>query len=231
MMSLAEEFCRYLKENDFQAFMNGWRKQYERLGRCGGKIKVTLNESNRELLGGLLGQNYRNQKTAVIDYAQLKKALYESRYAEVDFETVLSLYYGEKLISKQTMKAEREKRIQLFFERIQKQIEATIANEWFWVIKEQKGSVYQRIIQSFDEDEALCEASLMKVLGAVNALPLWKQEYEMLPVFASRMTGNPHAFDQGTFLNYLLYQAICYYCQLESEQADAFGRNAVYQQA
>ena len=71
--------------------------------------------------------------------------------------------------------------------------------------------------QSEEEISAVCTL----ILGGtvIEAFPCREQKYEFLPVFAARISGDPHYFDQGTAGGNLLYQLAQWMTKDSEEEA------------
>ena len=71
---------------------------------------------------------------------------------------------------------------------------------------------------------------LLRILDAINQLPVWKQEIETMSVFASAVTQDPHFFDKG-IENTLLFQGICYFLNVEEQDISLAEKNKLYYEA
>lgn len=231
-MSKEEALCRYLKEGNFHAFMEGWRRQYERLGRLGGRIRVTLDEQSREDIAGLLGEDYHGKATAEISYHALKRALDHSRFQGVDMEAVLHSYFQDTIIPDKVRKSTKQEAIQTMLKRCAST--HIKAKQWLTSIIDAHTFVYTRIMQEYTKDAAACEVQVKQAADALDALPMWKGEHQSMALFAGAICGDPHAFDKQTFCFYLLYQAICYFLHTDASskglvQHDILWKAGLYQ--
>lgn len=72
---------------------------------------------------------------------------------------------------------------------------------------------YNSLIQRYDADLQNLEYNLYHICNALKNLPVFNNSSVRLPVFASEITSNPHAFDAGTGCGELFIQALSsYYC-------------------
>lgn len=229
-MSIEAKLCAYLKEYDFQAFMNAWKKQFERLGRLGGSIDVCLDDHNRECLSGFLGIDYYQQEYAHITWRMVHKAIAQSRFEGADFEIVLKRYFHHQVVSAKFQKEEQEAYIQRLFEQCVEPFATTIAMQWYTHVSEEKEAVYIRMRQEIKQP-ATFQKHLTWVMHAINELPMWEHQHINMAVFSSHITQDPHAFDQGTFTFYLLFHAICFYTREDYKTVSGMERNRVLMQA
>lgn len=229
-MSIEMEFCTYLKAHDFHSFMMAWKQQFERLGRFGGSIDIPLNEQNRECLSGFLGMDYYQKKQAHITWTNVQKAITQSRYEGADFEQVLKLYFQVELISKKGQKERQERQIQDFLKTCIEPFTHTIAMKWYTYVMDEKDAVYIRIRQELKQPDNF-QKQFTWVMNAVNQLPMWHHKQANIAVFSSQITGDPHAFDQGTFTFYLLFHALCFYVHADYKAITGMERNAILMQA
>lgn len=207
-MNINEEFCQYLQDNDFNEFMILWKKQFEKYGHCGGKIHVPLTMTNRECISGLLGKDYHNHSHAVIAYSTLKKAISETKFAQCDFNVVLSLYFNEEILSRKTRKQMFEEELQEFFSSLLRDSEKNYSKEWIQSSIENKTPMYTRIVQEYRAHPTRCSNEVLQVMNAIDHLPVWSNAKENISIFASYFTQDPHALDSKTFQYYLLTQGI-----------------------
>jgi len=225
-MTQEEALCQYLKEGCFKDFMDAWRSQYERLGRCGGTISVSLNDQTKEDISGLMGKDYHGQTHAKIAYATLKKAIAESRFVGADFQKVIPLYYGEEILTRKTRQELKDAAIaEMFSHVIQTD---TKSGEWFAKMIADHNRTYVRIIQEFTLHPKQCEKQLLAVAKAIDTLPMWNLKKQSLALFSSKISSDPHAFDKDTFCFYLLFQAICYFLHIDDPVKGVEYREVLY---
>lgn len=231
MKSIEIEFCDYLKQGEFDEFMTLWRKQVERLNHIGGSIQITLTNKNQKDIEGLMGTSYRAQNTVKITWSAFHKKIQQTRFEGCDFEEVLRLYYQEEIVSKKTIRERKVDAIQELLDNCIKKEPNGKTAFWLEQIRYSHGVVMQRIQQAYDEDFHRLKKEMMWVCQAINRLPVWDQRKENLAVFSSQITGDPHAFDYGSFLSYIFLQAICELFQLSAHLTSNLDKNEVLMQA
>lgn len=210
-MSVNEELCQYLKDNSFGEFMDLWKEQYQRYGKCGGTIHLPLTDINRDTIELFMGKDYHTKTNASITYKQLIKVIETSKFEGADFNIVLQLYFNEELKSNKEVKKHENDEFDLFLSELCNLFLESKASLWLQSIVEEKNSTYIHIKQDWRKDKTACYQVLFDAMKATNYLPVWKNDKENIAVFASRITGNPHAFDTKNPRNYYLIQAICFH--------------------
>ena len=116
-------------------------------------------------------------------------------------ERLLELYFGTAPISKKEQKEKEEKKQQEIEAEFFSYCEKTAAKSFLSELLDlQKGSV-KKDLQEW-------KRLLFLSADMINELPYRNDSAEYLPVFAARLTKNPHAFDRGTTQGDLLYQVV-----------------------
>lgn len=229
-MSLETEFCEYLTQGEFRAFMDLWRKQIERLGHIGGTISVPLTNQNKADIEGLMGKSYHGSH-AKIAWSTLKKAITQTKFEGCDFEQVLHLYFNEEIIARKTVKERKEQAISELIEHSVLLDSSGKSAHWFYELLPPKGSVMQRIQQEYNQHPSKLKKALTWVCQAIPQLPVWHHQTENLAIFSSHITGDPHAFDYGSFPSYLLLQSINDLLHQSSELKSSMDKNEVLMSA
>lgn len=226
-----EELCQYLRENQFHEFMMLWKEQYKHYGQCGGTIHLPLTDDNKETIELFMGKDYHKQSHAVIRYKQLLKVIKTSKFEGADFNKVLHLYFDEEII---TNKSARERRIEAFEEFLESvccEYPNSYADKWLRAVIQDRNSAYIHIKQDWKKRKTVCYKELGDVMKAINKLPLWSGEKQNISVFASSITGDPHAFDKNSLRSYLLFHAICYYLNVNKSKYSGIERNEILYEA
>lgn len=200
---IGKDCLAYFRQNPiWKKVLTGFREKYSSYGRFGGKVVLkNLKMQDIDELEGFFGQNFHGQKSVTVSAEKFRQALENSRYRDVTPECLLEMFFGEALIGKQEQKALREMKKQEILQNFLVDFEGTPA-------KEQVKNL-QKITKD-SENQKLADWNQMLRLGAeiYNHLPYRQNRNMYLAVFAAMLTGNPHAFDQGTTEGTLLYQVI-----------------------
>ncbi len=221
-----ERECRAYFQSDpvWHKILSGFWEKYASFGRFTGSVRVA-NPSAHEIdvLEGFFGQNFHGQKSITISAERFSKALCASRYAGVSPEQLLQLYFGAAPISKKEQKENEEKKKQKIITDFSDYCENTTAKSFVPSLLElQKGNA-KKDLQEW-------KRILFLSADIINSLPYRTSSTEYLPVFAARLTKNPHAFDKGTIQGDLLYQIILLDIEqrqipiLQSEQFPSYKR-------
>ena len=136
-----------------------------------------------------------------ISAEKFQKVLENSRYKGLAPEEILESYFGKALCSKQEERILKAQKQQELLLRMSSEYEGTPAQvelEYFM----------QMLKGNSREDFEELEQQLKLSAAIFNKLPYRKTQKIYLAVFAAMVTGNPHAFDQGTVGGRLLYQII-----------------------
>lgn len=205
---LLNECVRYLKKSSaFQKLLAGFREKYRSLGHWGGT--VVLKELSREEkmdLGGFLAKDFLKKDDVRITASQMEKALSGTRFAELEWEEILEQYFGRPLITKKADLAAKNTQKDVFFKEILSLFGNADAGGWLQSVLTRHADGYSLIMQHYREDPLQLKKEMMDVLRAAEGLPAIEQgqRRKLLAVFAAEITGNPHAFDDGTFKDKLL---------------------------
>ena len=116
-------------------------------------------------------------------------------------EHLLELYFREKLVGKKEERQLEEQKKDRFLQHWKEKYQGTPVEK---VLSELLDVIKAGHIKNLNE----WEQSLMLGAEIYNCFPFRKNETKYLAVFATEITGNPHAFDQGTVGGRLLYQII-----------------------
>lgn len=213
--------------------LNGFVKKYESYGEVCGSVRLPLREPEEvDAMEGLLGKPLQGQRTVTVSAAALRKVLSESRFAGVDLNTLVQAFAGGEI----EVHSERKRKVkELYRNEILRAKEKThdpVAEDFFRdllqaeekpvseeEICEEALSIHRMLLRQYHmflekkEEEAISflEKYLNLIAEIVENLPVRKRKYQYLAVFASDLTGDPHAFDRGTFSGVLLNKILLWY--------------------
>ena len=182
--------------------LRGFREKYSCYGRFGGKVVLkNLKSQDIEELEGFFGKSFHGQKSVTVSAEKFRQALEVSRYKNMTPEWLLENFFEEPLLGKQEQKLLRQQEKERIWENFRKSYEGmpieTVEESLKNIVKD-------------SENRELTEWERLLRLGAemYNHLPYRQSEKLYLAVFAAMLTGNPHAFDNGTADGNFLYQII-----------------------
>ncbi|KPU27615.1 hypothetical protein TR13x_03540 [Caloranaerobacter sp. TR13] len=213
MSKLAIQAAKYFKENKgFERVFLKIKDKYRSLGKIGGTIILNnLTKEEKDALSGFLGIGFYDKTDARIKIEKFQTALDNSRFKGVKLEDVLAEYFGSAIISKKDEKEKYKLERERYFEEIVKEFIDTKSYTWLKYVFESKGNAYRVITKRYDEDKQSLKEDLIITMRGLNSLPFLKSKIkERLAIFASRVTKNPHAFDEKTEAGKLLMYGISY---------------------
>lgn len=208
------ECVKYFDSNPtLRKILDGFVKKYASLGCVGGNVILgRLKKDDIETLEGLFTKNYHGMKSASISAASLQKAIDRSRFTGVTIEEVLRCYYKDTLKSNRDEIAERYKMEQRFFSEVLDDYKGSFAADWLTAVIMDNMPLYRVLVQKYRAGKERFMEMLRYVMVALNELPVHTDSYDYIAVFATKITGDPHYFDDKSESNYLLWQGILYYC-------------------
>ena len=192
----------------FGRLLRGFREKYLSYGKFAGTVTLkNLKPSEREDLEGFLPRNYHGKKSASVSAELFERALLESRFGDVSGKDLLELYFREPMEGKKEQRKREEEQWRELLARAEKAADGTAA-EWIRELRRadagSSGAVflshlkkrYREAGSDFDEAGRLLNLGIR----ILEAFPAEREEKgaAYLAVFAAEVTGNPHAFDDGT---------------------------------
>ena len=200
---IKKECLEYFNQSPvWKKVLKGFRDKYSSYGRFGGKIVLkNLKVQDIEELEGFFGKSFHGQKSVTVSAEKFRQALEASRYKDITPECLLENFFGEPLLGKQEQKLLREQEKEKIWQKFLKDYKRTEI--------EKAAELLRNIVKDNDSQE-LAEWDRALRLGAemYNHLPYRQRDKLYLAVFAAMLTGNPHAFDNGTAAGNFLYQII-----------------------
>jgi uncharacterized protein (TIGR02679 family) len=201
---LAAEAARFFRnEAGFHRLFCEMKKKYESLGRVGGTISfANFTKEEKEAIAAFFGKEMTR-----VSLQAFAKQLDKTRFAGVSLEELLAHYFGEPLVANKERREAEQQEKAAFFQRLI----AAYPNgaEWLAAALENPNE-YRLLHQAYAQQREELYASLCAVCEALRQLPE-NGMYERLPLFAQKVTGDPHAFDLHTFQGKLLLSALEYY--------------------
>lgn len=179
-----------------------FKDKYRSLGRVGGTVNLGIfNDKEIEAFASFLGESkdllLEKQKIPLLAF---EKALTNSIFHEYTFVELLEDVLKEKIITKsEETEIELKQEQQLFNELYSLCSEG----QWWWDYINSNRTESRWILSRYKEDPNRSREELLLVFEAFETLYVSKK-FERLPLFAQRITGNPHYFDGNEFTGKLL---------------------------
>lgn len=222
-MNNNEACAAYFKENPaYQRCFSEFEKKWNSYGRVTGIITLKNTfEEERRAIGGILGKTFY-EDTVRFSFIEFEKGLQCTKFAPVNFEEVLEVYFDRKMITTQEKQREAEREKTEFFENVKNCLTEcadpdSAGVSWLREMFFQKKYGYQTVIREYGRDREKTE-KLLKTVGKALLLLEDIRETEgeyPLAVFSAEISGNPHYFDQGTTAGQLLVHGMCYAAQTD----------------
>lgn len=213
--NINKECANYFKSNKgFKRVLEKIKDKYCSLGNIGGSVKLfSLSSEEQEVLTSYLCKDCY-KKSITIALLKFKDALNGTKYGEADFEEVLKIYFNGTLYSNKEIQIKYEKEKEYFFNEIMHEIHDTIAAEWILEMIKEKKYGYNALMRRYNESSEELQVELKNTAEALNYLSDSK-EFTRLALLSSKITYNPHYFDEDKFTGKLLLYGITYMLKLE----------------
>lgn len=198
----AEECAAYFREYPiFDKLFRGFREKYASYGSFSGTVILkNISEKDLEVLEGFFQKNFHGKKSISISAARFEKALKESRFEDFSPREVLELYFREEMTGKKEQQQSEEQRWNQALKETRAIYSRPPAAQWLLELGQAKDEMYFYLQKRYREvGKEKEEIKKLLELGCriLNNFPYHQGNREYLAVFAARITGNPHAFDDG----------------------------------
>ncbi len=168
------------------------------LGHVGGTVVIRgWTEEERDHLEGFFQKNLHGKKQLTISAALLDRALKESRFAPLSWDEILKAYFDDPLIGKKEQKEKEETERQVFFSQYADPSGDAGARFLAEVLSED-GEGRRLLYGQYRTDRDVLGKRLELFLCASRNLPADAGTAMALPVFAAKISSDPHYFDENT---------------------------------
>jgi uncharacterized protein (TIGR02679 family) len=190
------------RETAFQKLFLLFRKRYESLGRIGGSVSLkSFSDDELKAISGLTGlpvEELRGKQS--ITLLRFEKTLNLTRYQYDSLLSFLEDYFEETLVANKERLIQEQEREMNFLGEMKAEFPQI---DWYidWISS--KSADTRWIWSVYKEDSARLLsyfASLEKAWGVIGEGKIFIR----MPLFAQKVTGNPHAFDRNTALGKML---------------------------
>lgn len=192
----------------FARLLKAMAQKYQSLGRWGGSVTLTsLQDEEREALAVFFRTDFSRQKSVTISLERFAKALEWTKFSGVSPVRLLEELQGESLLSNAQRLAQKEQAKAEFFQELAAQYSQPYCQCWLGAIMAKKPAV-RSVHTAYDLRPELLRTQMdyvLKALADINRHP--QNKIERLPVFARRITQDPHRFDPNSDTGRLLLQA------------------------
>lgn len=206
----------FREEPGFLKLFHLFKEKYRSLGRMSGTVKISsFDERELESIAGFLGQSkemmIRKGTIALLDF---ERELASTKFGEYRLLPLLEEVLQEKILTKLEESELEQQEEERFFNSIHH------SNMEWWIdwIRTKKPDT-RWIWSLYQSDRIKLKEKIQMVCKAFSLL-LSDGEFERLPFFSQRITGNPHFFDQNEVGGKLL--AHCFFVhQMNSGNIEA----------
>lgn len=214
---LAREAQAYFRKHSvLTRLAASYGQKYRSLGHFGGIATLeNLTAADRQVLSGFLRRDCRDIRR--VSFRAFVLAWEKSRFQELPVEEFLLSLQPANFMTKQAERAKEQQARQAVLSKLQAAYPADAPSRWLTALQERELRLAQK-------EFYLADDLLAMVAKALTNLP---SDFERLPIFANRITGNPHAFDHSEAAGRLLLQALAY-LKGESVPADADERTRLF---
>lgn len=238
---LKEEAIGYFRqEKGLSRLLKAITTKYERLGRWGGTVSLpALQEEEKEALSAFFRRDLHHHDSLRLRLEDFAEALSLTRYAPIPVLELLAGIKGAPLQTRAELAEESERAKSDFFAQFRSLYAGAYCQAFLQAV-ERKEPGTRGVLLAYDKnlayDKCLAEEknltqlkeNLEHVLQALSELNVRielklkrVQEYERLPVFARRVTGDPHGFDRETEAGRFLLSALAILKDKKSKERSA----------
>ena len=205
------ECIRYFRQSPvWDRVFGGFREKYVSYGKFTGNVVLrSVSQEELETLEGFFGKSFHGQKSITISAEKFGKALRDSRFGAVEPVQLLELFFGERMVGRKEEIEAEERRRREILEQAAVRYAATAAADWLPLLSELLWGGRTKDITEWVRQFFLAA-------DIINALPYRQDRLLYLAVFATEVTGNPHAFDRGSEDGELLFRLIRMDCRARS---------------
>ncbi|MDR3542926.1 MAG: TIGR02679 family protein [Desulfosporosinus sp.] len=206
-LEMAEAY--FTSTKGFARFFKAMAQKYQSLGRWGGSVTLTsLKEEERDAFSTLFRADFSRQKSITISLERFAKALELTRFSHVSPISLLEAMQGESLISNAERIASKERAKTEFIEDLLCRYSQPYCQRWLQAIIAKKPGT-RSIHATFESNMESLRVQMDQVLKALADLNQQApNKIERLPIFARRITKDPHGFDPSSDTGRLLIQAL-----------------------
>jgi uncharacterized protein (TIGR02679 family) len=193
----------------FARLLKAMAQKYQSLGHWGGSVTLTsLKEEERDALSALFRADFSRQKSITISLERFAKALELTKFSDISALSLLEEIQGQSLLSNSDQLAQKERAKAAFFNDLASQYTQPYCQVWLQAIID-KNLGTRSIHTMYNTRLEQLRVQMHHVLSGLTAINKHHpNEIERLPIFARRITKDPHGFDSNSDTGRLLLQAL-----------------------
>ncbi|MBW7474309.1 DUF2399 domain-containing protein [Paenibacillus oenotherae] len=193
-VNLKEQAKLYFGKKEFRCVIQSFKNKIESLGKVGGTVKLTPTLDERKALEKWLDEDFEGT-TITVSLDKFEKRLSGSRFDELTLWEVVELVSGEKIIPNKEREQHQLLRKQEFFDRLRRKYLHPYTDLILEKL-EAKAKNVSWITGLYNKGD---KQTIEVLFHAVTSLPS-EGDFERLPIFSERITGDPHYFDNSSQL-------------------------------
>lgn len=228
-MDIKQECMEYFSQKGFKRAFEAMYNKYKSLGRIGGNIIIEEpTKDEREALGKFLRQDLHDKKAITIDIKDFEKKLKETKFEDISLTSIIEGVLKRRLITSKEINEEEQNSRDKLFNEISAMFPYEAVENFIKYIHDNPSD--NKMIYARMSDKDKLKKDLINVSRALISLP--KGYKETLPVFAARVTSDPHYFDLDAEPGKLLLKALsfkdsCGYPESAEERAELLYNNGI----
>ena len=172
------------------------KEKYRSLGKVSGSIDLSgFDAQEIEAIAGLLGYAVNDiSKRKKLSVAKIEQSFRATIYQGDHFLALMEAVLQEAIVTKQEAHEIALEKEQRFFQTLRI---ASPNTNWWWDWLSKKPADARWIWTYYHQDQGMLAEQLIMVAKGFTQLTEKQdnQQFERLPLFAQRLTGNPHALD------------------------------------
>jgi len=219
-MDIYRECMDYFSHRGFRRALQEIRRKYWSLGRFGGLVVLSHpTDAEVEVLSRFLREDFSHRHPLRFHVKKFERELQNTRFEGISLEDILEGVLKEKLVTRQEARQKLEEERKAFFSELMERVQDS--RVWGWIREIQSSPLeYRSIFERMDEKEGLLDDLTLVCRGLLH-LP--QSPRISLPVFAARISSDPHFFDLDRDTGRYFLKALAFLKQRPLPQ-DAEGR-------
>ncbi|MBV7504810.1 DUF2399 domain-containing protein [Bacillus sp. sid0103] len=195
---LKQEAIEYFGKKALQRLFSLFKNKIESLGNVSGSVKIKPTEEERAAIEAWMGTKIK-ASPVTINLTKFERRLIGSKFESFNLLEIIEWVTKEPIAPKKNRQLEEQQKKEAYFQYLLETYphpNATLVIEK--IRNKEKGSASFAAL--YNEGDL---SSIEVILKAISHFPQ-DGDFERLPIFSERITGNPHYFDK----NKRIYQAI-----------------------
>lgn len=201
-------FTKYFKETKgFDRFINQMYIKYQTLSRFSGNIKLkSITKEESDCLSRLFGTTYKANSDICLSIKKFLDIMYKSKYENFSPQILIEEYMNVKLTTKKEDNIKQIEEEKQFYQNIINN-SSKPAVDWLKYCITNNDNANNILKRNYKNSKKELEQQLLNIMNLINNLPPKK---ELLSIYASKFTSDPHYLDIDTKNSNLYLYALSY---------------------